>query len=100
MLCARRTRRRAVATIAPAATMQTPTPSTAVPMISMRCRKFSMVMFSGLKVIRVNRQAQSRKCVPPLRLKVGIIRAGLGLARDVDLFCEQLADAPLGHRRI
>ena len=56
-----------------------------------------MVMFSGLKVIRVSRQAQSRKCVPPLRLKVGIIRAGLGLARDVDLFCEQLADAPLRH---
>src|SRR5215813_13999951 len=42
MLCARRTSRRAVATSAPAATMKTPTPSTAVPMISMSCRKFSM----------------------------------------------------------
>src|SRR5881227_383395 len=42
MLCARRTRRRAVATIAPAATMNTPTPSTAVPTISMSWRKFSM----------------------------------------------------------
>jgi hypothetical protein len=35
--------------------------------------------------------------VGPQQHSVGIIHAGFGLERDVDLFCEQLADAPLRH---